>query len=117
MAAASSKEREAGFGASFASAARANSAVAPSVMPKTSSPGRNLVTSAPTLSTMPATSKPGTPYAGRSRPVAIRIATGDPWTANTSPMWTAAARTRIRTSPAPIAGISISLACRPSMDP
>jgi hypothetical protein len=67
-AAACSKLRFAGFGASLLSGARAYSAYEPLPMPNTSSPGWNLVTSSPTASTTPATSAPGTGVLGARRP-------------------------------------------------
>ena len=67
-AAACSKLRFAGFGASLASGARAYSANVPVPTPKTSSPGWNRVTSLPTASTTPATSIPGTGFLGARSP-------------------------------------------------
>ena len=69
--AASSNDRLAGFGTSPALAhGRAFSANERAVIPKTSSPGRNRVTAAPTDSTTPAMS---TPF---SQPAVARVGAG-----------------------------------------
>jgi hypothetical protein len=57
-AAACSKVRFAGLGASLSDRAQAYSAKEPSQVPNTSSPGRNRLTFSPTASTRPATSLP-----------------------------------------------------------
>jgi hypothetical protein len=67
-AAACSNVRCRGLGASFAAAAGAYSAKPPSATPKTSSPGRNVVTAEPTASTRPATSRPRTGVFGARTP-------------------------------------------------
>ena len=67
-AAACSKLRFAGFGASLSSRARAYSAYEPLAIPNTSSPGWNRVTWSPTASTTPATSEPGTGVLGARSP-------------------------------------------------
>jgi hypothetical protein len=67
-AAACSKERFAGFGASLSVRAAAYSAKVLVDIPKTSSPGAKPVTSAPTASTVPARFRPGLAYFGRRKP-------------------------------------------------
>ena len=57
-AAACSKVRFVGFGASLSARAAAYSAKQPSPMPKTSSPTSSVVTSVPSAMTVPATSRP-----------------------------------------------------------
>ena len=67
-AAACSKLRLAGLGASLSARAHAYSAKDPSQMPNTSAPGRNRVTLVPTASTRPATSLPRMPTLGLRSP-------------------------------------------------
>ncbi len=57
-----------GLGASLSARARTYSAKVPSPTPNTSSPGRRVVTPAPTASTRPATSRPRTRFLGARTP-------------------------------------------------
>ena len=67
-AAACAKLSPAGLRTSLCSRAAAYSANEPLAMPNTSSPARNLVTSAPVATTVPATSSPGTGFFGPRSP-------------------------------------------------
>ena len=114
-AAAWSKERFAGLGASLSVRTRAYSANEPSQMPNTSSPGSKPVTSVPTASTVPARLRPGLEYFGRRSPKpARRIGYGRPAITCQVPRSTLAACTRTRTSSSPIVGLSISSSRRTS---
>ena len=68
IAAASSNDTPAGFGARRDSRAAASSAQAPDPVPNTSSPGANAVTAPPTASTRPARSAPTAGDAGLRKP-------------------------------------------------
>src|SRR2546429_407925 len=110
-AAACSKGRLAGFGASAPSDTAAYSAKAPPsrfAEPKTASPGRNRVPLEPTASTCPATSVPRTRFFGLRSPYIGRAMYGRPAMIAQSPGLTPAARTRTSTSSSPISGWAMS---------
>ena len=78
------------------------------VDPKTSSPGARSVTCWPTACTTPAMSLPRTGRLGRRSPMPGRMMYGVPATVAQSGVLTLVARTRTRTSPAPIDGTAVS---------
>jgi hypothetical protein len=113
-AAACSNVTLAGLGTSVFALQTASSANVPSPAPNTSSPGRSVVTSAPTDSTTPATSIPITFARGLGSPKKRRPSKGRPVMTCHAPWSTPAARTRTSTSRARGTGVSTSRNSRPS---
>ena len=117
-AAACSKVRFAGLGASLASSAQAYSAKEPSQVPNTSSPGLNRVTSLPTASTRPGDVRARTRCLRRAEPEPVeRTRYGRPVMRCQTPGSTPAARTRTSTSSSPTAGLAMSSSSSTSVEP
>ena len=117
-AAACSKVRLAGLGTTLSAAAHAYSANAPRANPSTASPARSCRTFAPAVSTTPATSIPATRALGLVSPTPIsRAISGSPRKMCQSAGLTAAACTRISTSPSPTSGRPVSTSRRTSGGP
>jgi hypothetical protein len=114
-AAAASKERFVGLGASLSVRTLTYSANEPSQMPKTSSPGLKPVASLPTASTVPARLRPGLRYFGLPSPKpATRMGYGRPAMMCHVPRSTLAACTRTRTWSSAIVGLPTSSSRRTS---
>src|SRR5689334_6456157 len=75
MLAAAPNDTLGGLSASLSSVVQTYSAYAPLAIPNTSSPGRNLVTAAPTASTIPETSPPNDFSRGSRHPAIRRMKT------------------------------------------
>src|SRR5581483_3686117 len=104
--AACSKVTLSGLDTSRSARAATYSANAPRQVPNTSSPGRKVVTRAPTASTRLATSQPRSGFLGARTPKpARRIAYGVPVSRCQTPWSTPAATTRSSTSPSPATGV------------